>query len=64
MKKEYIFCFLTAPDCPQIIEAIFPVDESVKAFTFKEEYNGYITLRTAMWDYGKLPKYSETKQLS
>jgi len=60
VENEYIFAFLTAPDCPRIVEAIFPIDKSVDAFDFK---NQYITLRVAKWSYGKLPSWNETKPL-
>ncbi|NBU69928.1 MAG: hypothetical protein EBS53_00535 [Bacteroidetes bacterium] len=60
-EQEYLFVFLTAPDCPVLVEAVFRVDQKAEALGFCAE-GCFFTLRKAKWKMGKLPFYSETEK--
>lgn len=52
------FVFLSAPNCPQFLQGVFRDFSLAKAYCGG---SGYRTLRKITgWDFGPLPKYSET----
>lgn len=55
------FVFLNAPDCPQMIYAIYNNYNDAKKYAVAG--NGYLQVRIANWEDGQLPLYRDTSSV-
>lgn len=59
----HIFLFLSIPDFPRVVDAVFKIEDLSKAVSLFGK-SGYHIFRCAKWDWGELPSFEQTEPFS